>query len=158
MFSLSHEESGNHHRSNSVALEGKDKGVTILLEASATGQVVFSKCFYQLVVESSSPLPLCAFCWGSKPGPTVGGWSQGNWSVLTMAKRNSDKEGKRIKILFVNEDIRPYCPEVLHCLNGFTGWHQGALCLGEAVQNFAGFVLLRRLWFCIAAQEMCCSP
>ena len=81
LFSLSHEESGNHHCSNSVALEGKDKSVTILLEASATGQVFFSKCFHQLVVESSSPLHLCAFCWGSKPGSPLGGWSRENWSV-----------------------------------------------------------------------------
>lgn len=40
MFLLSHEGSGNHHCSNSVALEGKDKSI-FLLEALATIQMFF---------------------------------------------------------------------------------------------------------------------
>lgn len=46
----------------------------------------------------------------------------------------------------------------LHCLSGLTCWRQGALCLTEAVQIFAGFVSLSCLWFCIVAQETLCSP
>lgn len=41
MLLLSHEERGNNHHSNCVALEGKDKSVTFLLETSPTGQVGF---------------------------------------------------------------------------------------------------------------------
>lgn len=55
-----------------------------------------------------------------------------------MVKHNSNKEGKRIKILFINEDIQPHCPELLYCPNGPTCWHQGAQCLTEAVLIFVG--------------------
>lgn len=72
---------------------------------------------------------------------------------LAMAKHNSNKEGKRIKILFINEDIQPHCPELLHCLNGLTCWRRGAQCLTEAVQIFVGSISLGCLWFCIAAPE-----
>jgi len=69
MLLLSHEDHVNHDRSNSVALEGKDKSITVLLEASAAEQVFFPKCFHQLLVENSFLLHLCAFCWGLEPGP-----------------------------------------------------------------------------------------
>lgn len=160
MFLLSYEESGNHHCSNCMASEGKDKSVTFLLKASATGQVFFffSKCSHQIAVKAFFSIPFVCLLLGFKAGFTLGWLKSGKLFCTDHGKTNCSKEGERIKILFIRGESWPQCPELLHCLNGLTCWRQSELCVDWSCSDLTGFAVLSCLCFGTAAQEHFCSP
>lgn len=173
MFLLSHEESRNHHRSNYVASEVKDKNITFLLKALTTGQVFFCLlfcffgffcvCFFFIFPQVFSSncnkklfsIPFVCLLLGFKVSFTRGWLESGKLFCTDHGKTNSSKEGERIKILFIREESWPHCPELLGCLNGLTCWCQGELCVDWSCSELA---VLSCLCFGSAARERRCSP
>lgn len=153
MFLLSHEESGNHHCSNCMASEVKDKSVTFLLKASATGQVVFffSKCSHQVAVKSFFPFHLCAFCWASKLVLPSDGWSQENCSVQTMAKLTVARKERGLKSCLSEERADP------SALSSYTVWM--ASLVGIRVSSvLTGAVQTSQALLCWAASALALQP
>lgn len=120
--------------------------------------------FFFLQVFSSScskklfSIPFVCLLLGFKAGFTFGWLKSGKLFCTDHGKTNCSKEGERIKILFIRGESWPQCPELLHCLNGLTCWHQGELCVDWSCSDIAGFAVLSSLCFGAAAQEHLCSP